>query len=222
MDFITCGQMKILEKRADEAGLSYYQMMENAGSAAADTIISLYPSPISNSRTLIFCGKGNNGGDGFVVARKFMEQGGTVAVILVDGPPVTVEAQKNFELIKANAQIIDMSESASPFMQIKGSYDIIVDAVYGTGFHGMLNPNALKSTALINQLFDEALVFALDIPSGLGGDVLSLSEIDPNAVKAQYTIVFHNRKPVHIQNFSKTYCGELTIVDIGIKEDELW
>lgn len=114
MDFVTCGQMKILEKRADEAGLSYYQMMENAGTAAFEIICSKYDQSPDHAKVIIFCGKGNNGGDGFVVARKFHEAGAAVTIILVDGTPVSEDAVTNFNLIKDAVRIIDMSETESP------------------------------------------------------------------------------------------------------------
>lgn len=222
MDFVTCGQMKILEKRADESGLSYYQMMENAGAAAAEIIKTKYASPISDSKLIVFCGKGNNGGDGFVVARKFLEQGSTVTLVLVDGIPVAKDAITNFELIRDGAQVIDMTKTDSPFMEIKGRQDIIVDAIYGTGFRGKLKPDALKAVAFINQFYDKALICALDIPSGLSGDAIQKSQIDTNGVKAHCTVAFHNKKPVHIKAFSKKFCGEIIIADIGIDEEKLW
>lgn len=222
MDFVTCGQMKILEKRADESGLSYYQMMENAGTAASEVIRAKYTSPISDSKLIVFCGKGNNGGDGFVVARKLFEQGAAITLVLVDGEPVTKDAITNFERIKNEAQVIDMTKTDSPFMEIKGRQDIIVDAIYGTGFRGKLKPGALKAVAFINQFYDKALICALDIPSGLSGDAVRKSQIDTNGVKAHCTVVFHNKKPVHIKAFSKKYCGEIIVVDIGIDEEKLW
>ena len=221
LPFVTCGQMKILEKRADESGLSYYQMMENAGTKAAELLMGRYPAAISEAKIAVFCGKGNNGGDGFVVARKLAEAGAEVLVILVDGPPVTEDAVTNFGLIQDNLPVLDMKEEDSPFMGLD-DLDIIVDAIYGTGFHGQLRPNALKAAAFINHMGENALIFALDIPSGLGGDALKESQIDTNAVKAHCTVTFHNKKPVHLQAFAKKYCGETLIADIGIDEDALW
>lgn len=214
--------MKILEKRADEAGLSYYQMMENAGTAAAEIILSRTQVPADNMRAAIFCGKGNNGGDGFVVARKLAEQGAAITLFLVDGPPVSRDAVTNYNLIKKKFHTIDMTRTDCPFMELNGRQDVLVDAVYGTGFHGSLNPSALKASTFINQFQDKALIAALDIPSGLGGDATRESQIDPRAIRAGCTITFHNKKPVHIQAFSKKYCGEIIIADIGIDEDLLW
>lgn len=220
--FITCGQMKILEKRADEAGLSYYQMMENAGTRAAEIILSGTEDPVEGMKVLLFCGKGNNGGDGFVVARKMLEQGAAVTLFLVDGPPVSGDAAANFKLIRKKVSIIDMKRTDYPFMKLDGRQRIIVDAIYGTGFHGSLSGCALKAASFINQFQDKSLIAALDIPSGLGGDATRESQIDPNAVRARCTITFHNKKPVHIQGFAKKYCGEIIIADIGIDEDRLW
>lgn len=222
-NFITCDQMKFLEKRADESGLSYYQMMENAGSAATALILKEWGHAVSGSEFLLFCGKGNNGGDGFVAARLLADQGGEVTVILVDGPPVTKDAITNFNLIRDRLPVIDMTRTDAPFMELHGRPDVVIDSIYGTGFHGNLAPNALKAAAFINRLSREKDVFiaSLDIPSGLGGDATGESQIDSNGVRAHCTITFHNKKPVHLQAFAEKYCGRILVADIGIKEELL-
>lgn len=265
--YVTCGQMKILEKRADEDGLSYYQMMENAGRGAAEFIMEKagYSKTLRNARefygssspgvaeiavftwmkttprmdindeifvskrVFIFCGKGNNGGDGFVAARIMAGAGYEVTVILVDGPPVTPDSIRNLELLKAeHITVADMESDKTALMRLKGRPGIIVDAVYGTGFRGELTGNGLKAAIYINHFSDEEhpenrpVVFALDIPSGMGGDLTKEKKLDTNCVKANYTLTFHARKPVHLQRFAAEYCGEIIVVDIGIDEERLW
>lgn len=312
--FVTCGQMKILERRADEDGLSYYQMMENAGTRAAEEILDRMEyrrvlqrsgearsdgedrvaeavsvgksieSPnddalnggaacddnalrdgtaaahsdldggtgkggaaasdggvgraIGNGsdgaaeRAFVFCGKGNNGGDGFVVARILSGQGYDVTVILVDGLPKTEDSIVNFELLKElPIRIMDMTVNERALMELKGAPDIIVDAIYGTGFHGKLKSNGLKSAIYINRFSSgedaagkdgRTKVFALDIPSGLGGDLTDEKELERSSVTAHYTITFHAKKPVHLQSFAAKYCGRIIVADIGIDEDRLW
>lgn len=274
--FVTCGQMKLLEKRADENGLSYYQMMENAGEGAAniildisayldtlketeedgegvidfkvaEKIISSLPEEKKNllekhlaskiedaedlknhKTTYILCGKGNNGGDGLVVARHLCNAGHIVTVMLADGKPVTEAASKNLEILKEMpVRIVDLKENARAIMDIREKPDIIVDAVYGTGFRGKLKSAGLKAAIYINKCgqfggASKAVVFSLDVPSGMGGDVTSEKTFDSNCVKADYTITFHAKKPVHLQRFAQPYCGEIRIVDIGIDEEALW
>lgn len=222
LKFVTCGQMKILEKRANQAGLSYYQMMENAGTAAAEIICMKASASLQGMKILLFCGKGNNGGDGFVVARKLMDEGAAVTLALVDGTPVTKDAVTNFDLIKERCQIIDMTKTDMPFVEVNGRQDIMVDAIYGTGFHGQLNSRAMRAISFINQFKGKIPIVSLDIPSGLRGDAVKESQVDLNAVRADYTVTFHNKKPIHLQAFAKAYCGELFIVDIGIDEEALW
>jgi len=225
--FVTCGQIKILERRADEAGLSYYQMMENAGSRAAEFILNM----MSIDSAFVFCGKGNNGGDGFVVARLLAETGCKVTVILVDGQPVTDDSIANFELLKnLPVRILDMKVNDRALMELKGVPDIIVDAIYGTGFRGKLSGNGHKAAIYINRHHDKqyiavrgkaARIVSLDVPSGVGGDLTNEKRLDKNCVRAHNTIVFHARKPVHIQKFAETYCGQISVADIGIDES-MW
>lgn len=231
--FVTCGQMKILERRADENGLSYYEMMENAGTGAASIIMDSaqeYAAKDNNAKKVyIFCGKGNNGGDGFVTARIMDDKGYQVTVVLVEGEPRTEDAIKNYRLVSdRNIAILDLTWDEGSLLKLKGAPDILVDAVYGTGFRGKLQGNGLKAAIYINRYSAEGghdstpVVVALDIPSGVGGDVLDENAVDPNSVCAHHTITFHAKKPVHLQPFAAKYCGRITVVDIGIDEDKLW
>lgn len=278
--FVTCGQMKLLEQRADADGLSYYQMMENAGTGAAQFIIELdaYKSAVkedagkaqdaglqaaeeniagvfapgsasagvvgilhgnvtapvkaSAGKAYIFCGKGNNGGDGFVVARLMSDAGYDVTVILVEGSPKTEDAIANLGLLqKRPVKILDMDSNNRALMELDGVPDIIVDAMYGTGFRGRLESNGLKAAIYINRYAHKNIdgtaatpvtVVSLDIPSGLGGDLVDEKELDENAITAHHTLTFHAKKPVHLQKFASKYCGEISVVDIGIDEERLW
>lgn len=218
--YVSCGTMKLLEKRADASGLSYYRMMENAGSGAANHIIKVAPITKQPTVAIIFCGKGNNGGDGFVDARKMQEAGYCVIVVLVDGQPETPDAATNYELLRTEA--VDISADGTALTEFKNAPEIIVDGIYGTGFKGVLSGSGLKAAMYINKY--EKLgsrVFALDIPSGLSGDMLDAEKLDRNAVKAEQTLTFHACKPIHLQPFAREFCGETVVIDIGIEEEKL-
>jgi NAD(P)H-hydrate epimerase len=202
---VTSAQMKEIERMADAAGLSYYQMMENAGDGAAALIDKI--SPVSGKKILIVCGKGNNGGDGFVVARKFHEWGAHVYLILAEGEPKTEDAIKNRRLCEEMA--IPMS---SEIRALNQEADLIIDAIYGTGFHGGLREPVRSLIRQINR--SDAKVWALDIPSGLNGDSC---DADEDTVRADGTIVFHRLKPAHADAESRQYCGEIRCISIGIE-----
>lgn len=219
--FVTCAKMKELERRSDERGLSYYQMMENAGTCAFTTIMEKAGAR-AGQRVVVFCGKGNNGGDGFVVARKLCETGLIVTVVLVDGEPKTPDAVTNFGLLKdMPVQIVDMTEGTGVAVELLkdsgAGPDIVVDAIYGTGFRGELRPNAATAAEYITRYRDRA--YALDIPSGLAGDMRDGDPIGPGSAKVCTTITFHARKPVHMARAAAEYCGEIVAVNIGIVED---
>lgn len=209
---VTSAQMKELERRADEAGLSYYRMMENAGTGAVEYIASVHP--VEGKTVLIFCGKGNNGGDGFVAARKLTEMGAAVGVILAEGEPRTEDAIKNKQICRdMDISITGLEESEeNETSRLVKAADLIVDAIYGTGFHGRLREPVRRLARLINR--SEAAVYALDIPSGLNGDT---GEADEDTVRAGCTIVFHRRKPAHIDEQCAVYCGRIVGISIGIE-----
>ena len=120
----------------------------------SERICLLYTSDWSSRRknVLVFCGKGNNGGDGFVTARILCNKGYEVTVILVDGKPVTSNSKINFSLIEdMPITIVDMKENERALIELREIPDIIIDAIYGTGFQGALNGNALKAAIYINN-----------------------------------------------------------------------
>ena len=207
---VTSTQMKEIERRADEAGLSYYQMMENAGIGAAEQMSSM--GAVAGKRVVIFCGKGNNGGDGFVVARKLTEKGASVQLILVEGEPKTVDAIKNRKICETLAISIKNAEEENEIRYSVEAADLIVDGIYGTGFHGELREPVRKITRMINQ--SKAVVYALDIPSGLNGDT---GDADEDTIRADFTIVFHQLKPAHIDEKCWSYCGQNICISIGIE-----
>lgn len=208
---VTAAEMKEIERKADEAGLSYYQMMENAGTRAAEYISSEFS--VAGKRVLIFCGKGNNGGDGFVAARKLFEKGASVKLVLTEGEPKTEGAVKNKSICETMGLSMAGMSLEGEIDASAGEADIIVDAIYGTGFHGQLREPVRRITALINQ--SKAAVYALDIPSGLNGDT---GEADPDTVRAGCTVAFHRPKPAHEDAQCAGFCGRVVCVSIGIED----
>ncbi|MBN7773095.1 NAD(P)H-hydrate epimerase [Clostridium aminobutyricum] len=223
---VTCGEMKEIERKADASGLSYYKMMENAGKAAVQVILETLSKkldiqgPPYPADAVIFCGKGNNGGDGYVAARELAAAGVNVTVVMADGEPRTEDAIKNANIVlRRGTPVIDARAYFDAIPEIVEAADFIVDAIYGTGFHGQLSETVRACTALINEKSRKnspdrkKLVFALDIPTGLNGDA---GEPDPDTITADYTIVFHRTKPVHELDEVAPYCGEIVAVGIGI------
>ena len=203
---VTVSQMKKIELDADAAGLSYTQMMENAGQAAAKVLLEK-----KDFRTAaVFCGTGNNGGDGFVLARALHEAGKQVRLVLVGGNPKTPDAILNWE--KAQSLNIpikpleDLTEEEKAWIL---NADAVVDALYGTGFYGELRPAGRVACDLKNQT--KGFCLALDLPSGLSADTGIAAE---GTVQADLTVTFHASKPCHRLNPGQ--CGETEIVSIGI------
>lgn len=207
MRIVTAAQMKQIEQNADEHGLSYLQMMENAGTAAYEAVCAQKP----DMHTLVIvAGKGNNGGDGFVMARLAALDGLAVQVILTEGQPVTADAKTNFDRLHGLNVTIDTLDDVDA---LTGA-DCVVDALYGTGFHGGLRPAGEKACRLMNE--SGAYIAALDLPSGIHADTGAVAE---GAVQADLTVTFDSYKPLHVNEQSKSYCGKIVLADIGISEE---
>ncbi len=213
VEVVSVLQMKMIENRANEMGISCEEMMENAGRAAFENILSKLG--FNNRKCAVICGRGNNGGDGLVLARYAVKAGADVTVIFADEYPKTEIAEKNLEIIKSeNIPVLSYDFNTSAVEKKFDDVDIIIDAVYGTGFHGKLTKENKNLFKLINNAV--AAVVSLDVPSGVNGDT---GEFDEECVDADFTITFDSIKPCHIMPHSAEKCGQIDVVDIKIPEE---
>ncbi|MBQ8647748.1 MAG: NAD(P)H-hydrate epimerase [Oscillospiraceae bacterium] len=206
---VTVARMKELEYLADEAGLTYYQMMENAGRAAARILRERWPGA---KTAAVWCGKGNNGGDGFVVARMLAKAGLQVLVVLAEGEPGTWDAMANYRLVKKmGLPMVDLSGSgfdpeSLEFMRLA---ELSVDAVCGTAVKGVLRGGAAEAMGWRHH--GRGARVALDLPSGIEADT---GAVGCSVSRAELTVAFHAPKACH--RLAADRCGEVVVADIGI------
>ena len=213
MKVVTASEMKQIEARSLEFGLSFLRLMENAGSAAGAFIKRNFK--IEGRNCVIFCAKGNNGGDGFVVARKLAEGDANAVVILLDGRPDGQEALAMFEQLDAmGVPILNFTQVEKKLPGWLSQADLVVDAICGTGFRGELRETHKKACAMIND--STPAVVSLDIPTGVECDSGRVAE---GAVSADYTLVFDSRKPCHQSEAALPFCGTIEVLDIGIPDE---
>ena len=203
-------EMRDLDRRAtDEFGISQDLLMENAGQAVYFVISQELGT--KNNKFVIFCGGGNNGGDGLVVARKIHSNGGEVKVFLLDDEAkFRGAARKNFEIV--SRMPIEMSrinsiDSAIPELL---DCDAVVDAVFGTGLVRNVSGVYEDVIQLINE--SQSTVFSVDIPSGINGDT---GEVMGVAVEADYTVTFGLPKLGNILYPGYEHCGKLYVSHIS-------
>ncbi len=211
----TCEQMRVIEENADVNGLSYVEMMENAGNNCADKIHSVINGLGGVSKSVaVLCGSGKNGGDGYVIARNLSDRGYSVRLILADGKPTAYESKMMYSYLEDKPVLVsDLSQNYESCVSACMSSTAIVDCVYGIGFHGQLNE-------LISAFFNDisksrAKKFSVDIPSGLEGNS---GEINSVYFKTDYTLAITCYKPVHILKPACECCGIVNLIDIGIEQ----
>lgn len=204
---VTNAQMKAAEKKCDEKHISYSYMMRNAGNAAAARIISLCGG---RKRAVVLCGSGNNGGDGFVIAQKLLENGRETVVVLANGEPKTEISREYFALLPRESVIFGDDERAKSAL---AEAEICVDCVFGTGFHGELPE---KIAALIARVNENALKIAVDVPTGVNSDT---GEFDERCFRPAKTLVLAAMKRGLISPASVDVLGETELLDIGIPSD---
>ena len=211
----TCEQMRVIEENADVQGLSYVEMMENAGNACADVVFSVVNSINTAIKSaVIICGSGKNGGDGYVIARNLCERGYTVNIILADGTPNAYESKMMYSYLQDKPIVInDLNDDYGNCVRLCLSASAIVDCVYGIGFHGQLKENIASFFEDISK--SRAKKFSVDIPSGLEGNT---GEINSAYFKTDYTLAITCYKPVHILKPAADECGTIKLIDIGIEQ----
>jgi NAD(P)H-hydrate epimerase len=201
--------MRAIDRSTSERfGVPSLTLMENAGSAVAEYVLAHHPDAL---KILVFCGKGNNGGDGFVAARKLHEAGKTVQVILLaDREDLHGDAAAMFVKLPEPPIIVRSSED----LKDKGvlmalAADLYLDAILGTGFKPPVTGLYADAIALLNA--GKAPVVAVDIPSGADADEMGPQK--GTIARADAVVTFTAARPAHV--FSALTTGPTYIADIG-------
>jgi len=224
MKIVSTAEMREIDRSTSERfGIPSLTLMENAGAAVACFVLSDYPQA---ERVGILCGKGNNGGDGFVVARKLVEAGRAVRVLLLSDPEELrgdaavmfqnmlqkLQPLKAAPLIVREASGLDSSDAAEIF-----AADVIVDAILGTGFRPPVSP--LYAAAIRKMNAAAAPIVAVDIPSGADADAMRPASAigSPggvlNEARADAIVTFTAPRPAHV--FAGLTTGPTVIAPIG-------
>lgn len=210
---ITAFQSKLFDKKVKEIyGISTLVLMENAGRSVAEEVLKILET--RKKKVAIFCGKGNNGGDGFVCARHLLVKGIKPDIFLAGKIfEVKEEAKINLEiLLKLKQKIIEIDERNLNMVKDKVSkYDLIVDALLGVGLEGEVRGVIRDLIGMINS--SKAYVLSIDIPSGLDATTGRILGV---CVKAKKTITFVSPKRGMFKEEGPKYCGKIKTIDLGI------
>lgn len=213
MMILTSSDVRLVEQNANDSCISYLQLMENAGAYCARVIRQTFENT-GKRKVLIVCGKGKNGGDGFVIARKLTENGYNCIVMMASGFPKDEESSEMLSRIRASGITIVYFDPRSEKNPYFDSAQIIVDCVFGIGFRGTLDDSAKNLIERINSAPGSKV--SVDIPSGLYCDS---GEDTGVHVNADITVSVISLKPVHILKPACSFCGQVVLANIGIPEE---
>jgi hydroxyethylthiazole kinase-like uncharacterized protein yjeF len=219
---VTSAEMQACDRYAiDTLKIPGLTLMENAGRGVVEMMEKHFGS-MAGKTVVILCGKGNNGGDGYVVARHLFNRGAKVVVgVLGKGSEIKGDAKVNFESIQKIAakfkkggmlQIQDL-KSSKILKLLPGAY-IVVDAIFGTGFSGEVRESYNSVIEWINKVGGKKV--SIDIPSGVNADNGEVSNV---AVKADLTITMALKKIGLITGCGMSYTGKIEVVDISIPKE---
>ncbi len=201
--------MRAIDRATSERfGVPSLTLMENAGTAVAEYLLAQYSQA---RRIVVFCGKGNNGGDGFVAARLLHQQGKKVQVILLTDPAeLRGDAASMFHKLPVQAVAVHSAEELK-MDRVRSALaaDIYVDAVLGTGFKPPVGGLYAEAITLMNA--SHVPVIAVDIPSGTDAD--SMNPQAGTIARANAVVTFSAPRPAHI--FSMLTTGPTSVADIG-------
>lgn len=198
----------------EELGIPGVVLMENAGRGAAEIIAAIFRER-GASRVVVFCGAGNNGGDGFVIARHLSNAGLVVRVYLTAAEStLRGDAAINYRVLcnmKADIEVIDNRERMKAATDGLTGQDFVVDALLGTGFQGEVRPPLADLIRGINAAA-QCFTVAIDVPSGLDCDSGMPGGV---AVRADVTITFVAPKVGFLRPDSLEWTGAVRVVGIG-------
>jgi hydroxyethylthiazole kinase-like uncharacterized protein yjeF len=199
---LTIAQMGAADAAASAAGTPGIELMENAGAAVAEAMMARFaPRP-----TVVLCGPGNNGGDGFVVARRLARAGWPVRIALLGRR----ERLRGDAALAAKSWLGEVLDLAPDVVDGAG---LVVDALFGAGLSRPLDGIARATIeAMVNRGLPSV---AVDVPSGVHGDT---GEVFGAAAPASTTVTFHLAKPGHLLLPGRDLVGELVVADIGIPD----
>ena len=215
MRVLNTQQMREADRRTiDEIGIPAIVLMENAGRQAVAAMEAAFDD-LATSHVGVLCGRGNNGGDGFVIARTLVQRGVETSVFLLGSvADVRGDARTNLEVLGriglTVVEITNAQEWELHFSEISRC-ELLVDAILGTGFHGQLSGLLETVVADVNGL--GVPVVAIDLPTGVSADT---AEVEGEAIEASMTVTLAAPKISLILPPADSHSGDLVIADIGI------
>src|SRR6476659_7008687 len=215
MRVLNTRQMRDADRRTiDEIGIPSVVLMENAGRQSVAAMEAAFED-LADSHVGVLCGRGNNGGDGFVVARTLIQRGVDVLVFLLGSvSEVKGDARTNLEVLGhiglTVVEITSAQEWELHFTELS-ECDLVVDAILGTGFHGQLSGLLETVVADLNGL--GVPIVAIDLPTGVSADT---PEVEGEAIEASMTVTLGAPKIPLVLPPADLHSGDLVIADIGI------
>lgn len=207
-EILTVAQNYAADRFAAQNGVATLTLMENAGTVIAEEIVRHYP----RGTVAILCGPGNNGGDGFVIAR----------LLQARGWPVRLALAGEMQSLKGDAAVNARrwAGAVEPIgRDVITGCSLIVDALFGAGLTRPLQGVVAQTVTAMKTAHPHIPVIAVDIPSGLAGD--SGQSLGDVFVCADRTITFFRKKPVHVLMPGRLHCGTITVADIGIPPEAI-
>jgi len=218
MRVLNAAQMRDADRRTiEEIGIPSLVLMENAGRQAVAAMEAVY-ADLLERQIAVLCGRGNNGGDGFVVARTLVQRGADVAVFLIGGvSDVRGDARLNLEILgRLGVTVVEVADSQAWELHFSEVSDctLIVDAIFGTGLNTPVS--GLIESVIADVNASDIPVVSIDLPSGLSAD--SPDPIGPS-IEAALTITLAAPKVPLVLPPAEMRAGDIVIADIGIPDD---
>jgi hydroxyethylthiazole kinase-like uncharacterized protein yjeF len=221
MKILTAAEMQRIDRLTTERyGVPSLTLMENAGRGCVEFLAERF-APLAEQKIVILCGKGNNGGDGMVVARLLRDRGLQPTVLLLADPQgLKGNAQVNWQRLGASVPPEVVADSAAWHQRLPGIQDatLLVDALFGTGLTKPLEGFFAEIVHDINEKFPQAQVMAVDLPSGVSADS---GELIGDCVRADASVTLTAPKRAHVFPPACQRVGEWVVKDIGTPHEAL-